>query len=519
VKSPVINESVHSIVDLLGHLHKKDVNLWSEKGELRFKGPKGALTPDEIERLRSSKEQVLRVLGSIAVMSNLADSCATAGRLECAPLTACQLNHWNSYQLRERPAIRQIASAMHVFGKLNLDVLNSSLKEIVSRQSALRTQIVVCGGVPVQKISNSTFELVIDDLTNLPACVRETNIQEYIATHIAEPINVACDPLFGASLLRLDSNHYVLIIAMEHLISDGASLNILMRDLSSVYSQKLRGREISLPPIGAELADYAVWQRYLNESWLKHHGAYWENNLLGSPHVKFPDDKEESSPEGHGWTTLRFVIDRATKDALLQWCRLRRTTLVMCLFATYISLVLRWCDVKHLVIQTPVDGRSNPKVANTIGFFASMLYVQVEYTKGDTFVDLLNKATEAYCLAHEHADFGLMEAQGHQLEIARNTSFNWLRGSRLNLSGPEESDFGMKTSPIAFQHPMLRGLKRDIEPSVLFYEFDDEIVVDIYYPASRFSALTMRKFAENFLLLISTLLVQPHTCVSAVRLL
>lgn len=512
--------SLDRIANFLGSVRKKGGKLWSENGQLHYKAPKGALTQEDIEILRVSTGQIVALLER-ATSANIAEPrFDPRARLDCAPLTFSQLAHWHMYRLSERHAIRQVAVATRLRGRLNIDALRRSVTEIVRRHDALRTRIVVCDGIPTQEIDESgDYELDVDELTALSERFHEVDVNHRIERLILEPIDVAVGPLFGLRLLKLREDEHVLIAAMEHIISDASSMNILLRDLFAAYAQASNGRDFLLPAIPMQFSDYAVWQRNAQKSWIEKHGAYLVERLRGCQRVKFPEDRSSATETHLGYGTVPLQIDRDLKTELCKWCRLRRTTLAMSVFTAYVGLVLRWCNASEFVIRYQSDGRGSPKIENTIGFFASALYLRIGLLEGDSFVDLLNRITEEYCKAYEGADFSYVAAQLPRPEFTRSTVFNWVpQGRRIGLSDIGGSKNQISCSPVHFTHPMLKQLELDQEPFVLLFDDDDEVVGDVYFPLNRFSVEMMERFGRNFLVFVDALLRQPLERVNAISL-
>jgi hypothetical protein len=365
----------------------------------------------------------------------------------------------------------------------------------------------------MQEISDSVDpELWVIDLSATADGQREAEVIHQIEKLILEPIDVASGPLFGARLLRVRDDEHVFIVAMEHIISDAFSINILLRELFAVYFLKFKGHAFSLPTVPVQFPDYAIWQRNAERSWLEKHGAYWNERLKGCSRLRFPVDECLQTGTRVGWGTVPVRVGRGLREELYQWSQRRRTTLVMAVLTAYIGLVSRWCNVSEVAIQYQTDGRVSQKVANTIGFFASPLYLSMTLREDDSFLDLINRVTEEYCDACEHADFCYMVAQVPQPEFTRNTAFNWLpQGSvNIDLSDLGGSEDVITLSPVRFEHPMTRSLGFDGEPSVLLVEADGEILGDVYFPLSRFSVDTMSRFGRNFLAFIEALLRRPE---------
>src|SRR5262249_49921395 len=144
------------------------------------------------------------------------------------PLAFTQLAHWHVSRLHDRPAIRQILSATLLRGRLNVAALRTAIAEMTWRHDALRMRFTVLDGTPTQHVTPSVeCALEMEDLTSVPECDRGVRIQRTIAKEVLQPINVSEGPLFGARLVRLNDEEHVLILALEHLISDMKSMSIL----------------------------------------------------------------------------------------------------------------------------------------------------------------------------------------------------------------------------------------------------------------------------------------------------
>lgn len=494
--------SVQKVEDILGHISGKGVRLWAENGELRYRAPKGVLTHEELANLAIFRSRIVSLL----------QKSAHAQQLETAPLAYSQLAHWHLYRLDERPAIRQLATALRLRGCLSLAALQTSLSEVVRRHSALRTRVIIVDGDPQQKILPSDDVMLdVRNLDSLEQSSREVEVRQQIEQFILEPVDVAADPLFGVRLLKLDDDQHVLIIVMEHMISDEASMNVLLRELFTAYTQVMQARAICLPAVGIQFIEYAMRQRQAHAAWVQEHGAYWRERPDANHRLRFPEKRSlHDAARGERGTVL-VQIGRSLKMELQEWCRLRRTTLVLSVLTAYVALVLRWCNVSKGVIQYQSDGRFRPEMQNSVGYFATTLYLCTELQANDDFVDLLRRVTQEYCGAYEHADHSYAAAQRPRPEFTRNTVFNWIPcESSIDLPLLDGSKDAVERSPVAFVHPLLRKSDVDLEPAILLYEGKEEIVGHVYFALDRFSQETMASFGRNLLVFLETLLRQPE---------
>ncbi|MDB6015100.1 MAG: putative non ribosomal peptide synthetase protein [Gammaproteobacteria bacterium] len=424
-----------------------------------------------------------------------------------SPLAFSQMAHWRLYQLRQRRAIRHVASATRLQGPLNIDVLRQSLCEVVRRHDALRTRIIDVDRTPVQEIHDSFgCEIELIDLTAVPESHREQEVQRSIEQLILEPVFIAAGPLVGVRLLRLCDTEHVLIVAMEHMISDALSLQILQRDWLTAYTQLLTGVVVSLPAIRVQFPEYARWQRHALESWRGQHGAFWRERLKEGQRLRFPADSDFPAESRSGWAYVPLVIDKDLKAQLREWSRARRTTLVMSVFTAYVALMLRWCDAREGIFQYQIDGRSSPEVQNSIGYFATVLPLRIQLLTSDRFEDLLRRVIQEYARAHEHAGFQFVEAEVSEPVFARNTSFNWAPlAFDLDSIGIASPQNALRVSAVPFGNPALRAIDADAEPNIQLLDTADEVIGRLNFPANRFSSDTLQRFAGDFLALLRDL--------------
>jgi hypothetical protein len=380
----------------------------------------------------------------------------------------------------------------------------------------LRTRIVVIDGVPTQEIGEpSDHELEVLELTALVEEQREIEVKDLMDRLIFQPIDVRSDPLFKTWLLRLDDEDYVLIAAMEHIISDGVSKGIFLRDLLDAYVQVCSGRGFSFPGIPIQFPEYALSQRSAEKAWAEKHKAWWTEHFSGCQRLRFPADERLAAAGNTGRQGLGFApfhIGKELKMRLLEWCRQKRTTLAMGVFTAYAGFVLHWCNASDAVLLYETDGRFSPRFQNTIGYFASRLYLRTKIIDEDRFVDLMSRLTREYCDALEHADNSLIEARLPAPEFTGNTCFNWLvqdpGSDHFDLASPQH---GISCSHIFFEKRTIADLDMDHEPMIGLLEGEDGIRGYLQFPFSRFCAETMEEFTQHFLIFVRTLLAKPDS--------
>jgi len=413
-----------------------------------------------------------------------------------------------------------MAAAETLCGNLDLEALRSSLREVVNRHEVLRTRFAICEGTPMQEILESVdCRIDVEDLTALPGSDRDLVIANRIDELILEPIDVSVAPLLGARVLKIGPDEHVLIVVMEHMISDAYSMNVFLRDLFETYLQTRAGRVVSLPRIPVQFADFALWQRKARNWWNERFGSAWKRRFGELGRLRFPEDEHAQAAARRGWGHVSVRIDSDLKKELRNWCRSKGTTLVMTVFTAYAALVLRWCNASCAAFQFQIDGRFDRRLENTMGYFACALYLRIDLSREDDFVDLLRQIMEEYYKAYERVDGSYLESRVPRPQLSRNCAFNWVpQQAGIELTNREVAQHGITCAPYSFDHPMLKTLERDNEPVMLLYDGDQEVIGGVQFPLNRFSVEMMERFVRNFSMFLQLLVRQPATRVDQVLL-
>ncbi len=512
-------ESSDDVATIIKQVQEKGVRLWQVDGELRYRAPAGSLAGEDIQRLKEFRQQIITFLQRGAPAPGAFDQASLVAE-GLAPLAPSQQAYLNYYRLHgplyENRSVRLVASAMRLHGSIDADAFQKSVAAMIQRHEALRVRVVFQEGVFYQGVNDaSACSFKVLDLTRTSPDAIASRIQAIIDETILEPIDVAVGPLSAIRLIELGPGERVLFVAMDHLIADGTSIRILMRDLLTTYLQTSKGRA-SLPPLQMQILDYARWRAAHRKQWMALHGKFWHERLAGARRVGFPEDAD-APIEAQGWGRIPVTIGRSLKNELRDWCRTRRTTLVMSVLTAYAAVVLRWCNASECVFQYVSNGRAHAAVENAIGCFASPLQIRIQLDADETFGSLMERVTEEYCLAYEHQDFSYITSGMPRTGFIANSSFNWTPlGSPLDVS-----DFGgerdaLRCSPVTFVNPVLSRLALDTEPGIQLHDAGAEVHGHVFFPLNRFTPATMDRFSQNLLSFLKLLVSEPDRCVTEV---
>ncbi|HEV2733442.1 MAG TPA: amino acid adenylation domain-containing protein, partial [Longimicrobiaceae bacterium] len=328
-------------------------------------------------------------------------------RTEVLPLSFAQQRLWVVDCLEPGSAVYNMPYARRLRGGLDASALSASIGELVRRHEALRTTFEEQGGAPVQVIHPPVpVALPILDLSGLPADAREAEAQKLAGEEALRPFDLARGPLLRGTLLRLGEDDHVLCFTMHHVVGDGWSTDVMVRELSVLYGAFSRGEPSPLPELPLQYADYAAWQReWLGAGVLDAQIGYWKQKLAGAPPLlEIPVDHPRVAGRDPRAATCGFTLSPEVARRLRAFSRREGGTLFMTLLAGWQTLLSRYAGQEDVVVGTPVAGRTRVELEALIGFFVNMLALRAEPAGHLTWRELLAHVREAALGAYEHQE-------------------------------------------------------------------------------------------------------------------
>ena len=506
------------LIPILSLMRSKGLRLWTEHGQVRYEALRGVLTPQEIATCQRLTPEAMACLQPISPDSSRSTPLAPRLPTDRIPLTFSQQWVWNVLDLERRPSTRSIAVALRLSGPLQVQWLSRSLTQLTRRHESLRTRVVLTEAVPWQVIGDP-LESALDtiDLSGLTPERREKQAQTLAQHLVHEPYRVSVGPLFAARLLRLSAQEHVLVIAADHLISDYASLGILLRDLWTLYAQRPGQTSPALPVIAVQFADYAVWQYCTRRSWMEQHGAYWSRRLSGFRPLRLFEKGVVPALSSVRMTRLPIQIGERQTTLLRQFARRARTTMTLVVLAAYVASLSRVCNESDLLVAFIAMERSHPEIRHTVGYFATALLLRIVLQEEDDFLALLSRVTEEYGASCAHADSGRMLTQNPQPQFASNPRFNWIPAGLDVRSVYGRTDVGAvdpndptEIRQAAFDIPPRDDLDgRNGGPELLLSDAGDTISGALWYRADLIASHTATHLERNFTLFLDRMVTAP----------
>jgi len=324
-----------------------------------------------------------------------------------APLSFAQESLWFLDQLIPDNPFYNVPSAYRLSGPLDHDALEQALSEIVSRHQALRTTFPAPGGRPHQRIAPpSPMSVPVDDLSGRSATTGETEARRLAGTEAARPFDLARGPLIRSRLLLLGPEEHVLLITVHHIVSDGWSTGVLLRELSALYAAFCDHQPSPLPPLPVQYADYAVWQRgWLEGKVLDSQLTYWQTRLAGAPTaLELPADQPRPPIPTYRGAMERLEVSAETASDLRALGRSRGATFYMTLLAAFNVLLARATGTDDIVVGGTTAGRGHADLDALVGFFVNTLVLRTDLSGDPTFTDVIDRVRQTALEAYEHQD-------------------------------------------------------------------------------------------------------------------
>ena len=297
--------------------------------------------------------------------------------------------------------------AFQLEGDLDLRGLEKALTQIGRRHANLRASFRMVGNSPVQMIAPEPASVLsLVDLRHVAEGQREAALAASLNVANSLRFDIAMGPLWSVRVIRLPGKRHVLHLAMHHIISDDWSVQVLLRELSTIYSGGLAGVEDPIPKLPVQYADYAAWQRrWLTHERLTKQIEYWRDDLLGAPPVvELPLDRPRQAGGEFRAGSVRLHVDRELTTRLRHFSRGSETTPFVTLLAAYAVLLSRYGHTEDVVIGTVLANRYPVETETLIGFFVSTIALRLRWQKGATFREIQTCAHRAAINGYAHAD-------------------------------------------------------------------------------------------------------------------
>lgn len=348
------------------------------------------------------------------------------GERRVCPMSFAQSRLWILDRFQPGNPAYNLATAIPLYGPVDATVLERTINEIIRRHEALRTTFEVIDGQPAQVVRASLkLQLNSVDLRSRSGVARDEDVSRFVYTEGRRPFDLRTGPLLHASLVQLNSTQSCLMLVMHHIVSDGWSMSVLSRELTTIYMAFLRRRPSPLPELTVQYPDFAVWQaEWFRGELLQKQLRYWRKQLSGLRSVlNLPTDRRRPPVQTSNGSVRTFTLDQKLCEALKTLGNANRASLFMTLLAALKILLHRLSGETDIAVGSPIANRTRSEHEGLIGFFVNTLVLRTDLSGDPSFVELLVRERDVALDAYANQDMPF-EKLVDELQLDRDLSRN-----------------------------------------------------------------------------------------------
>ncbi|MCC4598286.1 condensation domain-containing protein, partial [Xanthomonas campestris pv. phormiicola] len=438
---------------------------------------------------------------------------------EVLPLSFAQQRLWFLAQFDTRAAQAYLlAGGMDLHGELDLSALQRALDRIVARHEALRTSFVAGDDGATQLIAPADVGFALDCIDLRQAADPHADAQCHAEQEARTPFDLARGPLIRGRLLRLAEHQHRLLVTMHHIVTDGWSMGLLVRELSTLYAAFAQGQPDPLPALPIQYADYALWQRrWLDGPLLQRQLAFWREHLHDAPALlELPTDRPRPALQDYRGDSVEIMLDADLTAALRTLSQRHGTTVFMTVLAGWAVLLARLSGQDQVVIGAPVANRTRSELEALIGFFVNAQALRIDLRANPCVAELLAQVRRTALAAQDHQDLPfeqVIEALNPERSLAAQPVFQvvltWQNVPDAALTLP-----GIRLQPFQAQ---ARDAKFDLE--LFLGEVEDRIVGSLNYATALFDRSTVERQLAQFVQVLAGMAADAQARIAQLPLL
>jgi len=436
---------------------------------------------------------------------------------EAPALSYAQQRLWFLTQLDGQSATYNIPVALRLDGPLDETALRQAFITLVARHDSLRSTFPAVNGAPTLCIGPVHDPLTVLAPPAWPADAHADRLRDWIDEQVHQPFDLANGPLLRLHLLRTGPQSHVLLINMHHIISDGWSMGVLVREWSQLYGAAVRGEACELPALAIRYSDYAAWQKdWLEQGALAAQLAYWQTQLAGLPELlELPTDAPRPAVMRHRGRHLKSRLPADVVAPMRQLGQAHGATLFMTLLAAFDVLLHRYSGQDDVAVGTPIANRQNHQTEGLIGFFINTLVLRSQIDASQPFTHLLQQVRRTAMDAYRHQDVPF-ELLVEKLNPARSMSHAPLFQVMFMLQAMEQPELAGLT--LSVLEPNYRVAKFDLTLTAA-EQADGGLLCTWEYDSDLFHADTLTAMAQRFEVLLRGIGADPQQAVGRLPLL
>ncbi|MBC3787162.1 non-ribosomal peptide synthetase [Spirosoma utsteinense] len=473
----------------------------------------------------------LRLIFTHPVLSELAREISIVGKTafegiknvapaEHYPLSYAQKRLWLQHQIGEGQAAYTIKDAYLFEGVLNREAMSIAFHQLIERHESLRTVFAIQDGEPrqfIKKTEEVGFHITYNDLRS--DAHRWDHVTELAENWVKTPFELDSGPLLRALLIQPEQNQYVFVLTMHHIISDGWSSGVLIKEILALYNAHVNQKPNSLPPLKLQYKDFAAWHNdVLDGEKLRQLQTYWKERLSGElTPVNLLTDRPRPLVKSYRGSTCRVDVAPSLAEKLHQVSRQEGGSLYMVLLSIVNVLLHKYTGQEDVCIGTPVSGRVHADLDSQIGFYVNSIPIRTYPKAGQTFRTYVSEVKETVLAAYQHQLYPFERiVEDLKLEYDRSRSpvtDIWMHLFTNDLAQESAAIAGLAIREFGLEHAFS---KHDL--TFNFMDTSGQISLIINYSTDLFNVSTIETMMDDFVKLAETVAVEPNIRLADVSL-
>ncbi|WP_375167854.1 amino acid adenylation domain-containing protein [Bradyrhizobium sp. CCGB01] len=437
---------------------------------------------------------------------------ARDGSLE---MSFAQQRLWLLAQLDGANSSYHIRGALRLSGVLDVEALRRSIDRLFARHEALRSVFRMIDEQPHVMLlpAHERVPLLEHDLRGRDD--REQELARLCREEAAMPFDLAAGPLIRGRLIRTEEREHLFLLTQHHIVSDGWSIGVIIRELGGLYRAFVAGKDDFLPPLAIQYPDYAAWQRqWLRGERLQRQVDYWREALADAPAMlELPTDRPRPPVRSLAGASLPIDIDAELVSGIRRLGQSLGASSFMTVLAAWAAVLSRLSGQTDIVIGTPTANRNRPEIEGLIGFFVNMLAVRIDLSAGPSVAELLRRVRAAALAAQDHQDLPfeqVVEIAQPLRGLEQTPVFQVVFAWQSNETGALELP-GLKAEVADIP---LQQVKFDLELGL--GELDGRIVGSLNYATALFDETTIRRHRDYLLVLLRAMVADADQAVERI---
>ncbi|MBE9201694.1 MULTISPECIES: non-ribosomal peptide synthetase [unclassified Nodularia (in: cyanobacteria)] len=417
-----------------------------------------------------------------------------------------QQRMWFQHQMGHKSAIsNNIPVSLEISGRLQVEVLERSIKAIIQLHQVLRTTLKTVNDRLVQVISPTVdFTLPLIDLRSLAPTEREAKKQQLIFAEACQPFDFSGNLFIRVTLLRLDETEYIMLMTMHHIVSDAWSIGVFFRDLNAFYQAFASNQFPSLAELPIQYADFAVWQReYVQGAILDQELAYWKQQLADAPTLlQLPTDRPRPLMHSFAGKKQFFMLSQTLTQSLRNLSQQTKTTLFMLLLAAFQTLLYRYTGQPDILIGSPVANRDRLETEELIGCLMNTVVFRNNLGDNPSFRELLTRVKETVLAAFAHQNLPF-EKLVEELQLPRNLSHSVLFQVMFVLQNATSSR-NIQLPDLDLHYSLVDNQTSQFDLTIHLVEEEFGLVGRLEYSTDLFDDSTITRLIAHFQTLLTS---------------